>query len=97
MNIFSPAIKQLAHFRLFCNHFDTKTKKHRNQKIIYKPPTPSPPTTISYQKYFVFHTVYPQHPPKRKKIIPLQPRSRRTKWIPHSYLGVAINGELIID
>ena len=64
MNIFSPAIKQLAHFRLFCNHFETKTKKkHRNQKIIYKPPTP---TAISYQKYFVFHTVYPQHPPKTK-------------------------------
>ena len=74
MNIFSPAIKQLAHFRLFCNHFDTKTKKtQKSENHLQSPQHPPPPTAISYQKYFVFHTVYPQHPPKTKKIIPFTP------------------------
>ena len=67
MSIFSPAIKQLAHFRLVCNHFDTKTKKtQKSENHLQSPQHPPPPTAISYQKYFVFHTVYPQHPPKTK-------------------------------
>ena len=66
MNIFSPAIKQLAHFKLFCNHFDTKTKKTQKSENHLQAPNTPRLTTISYQKYFVFHTVYPQHPPKTK-------------------------------
>ena len=59
MNIFSPAIKQLAHFRLFCNHFDTKTKKTQKSENHLQAPNTlphPPPFRIKNILYFIPYT-----------------------------------------
>ena len=73
MSIFSAAIKQLAHFRLFCNHFDTKTKKtQKSENHLQAPNTlpDSPPFRIKNILYFI---PYAHNTQLRQKIIPLTP------------------------